>query len=241
MLMQAYDFLVLYKEYGCVLELGGDDQWSNILAGADLIRRKEQGEAFGMTFKLLLTSDGRKMGKTEKGAVWLDPDKTSPYEFYQYWRNVDDADVENCLMLLTFLPIKDIKKMCAVSGEEINKAKETLAFEVTKQVHGEKAAEDSKEAAKALFSGGANNENMPTTTITKAELDKNSKLIDLMILCLITSSKGEGRRLISGGGVSINDRKIKDEFYEVTNEDISSGYIIIKKGKKVYHKLVVEE
>lgn len=240
MLMQAYDFLVLYKKYGCVLELGGDDQWSNILAGADLIRRKEQGEAFGMTFKLLLTSDGKKMGKTEKGAVWLDPDKTSPYEFYQYWRNVDDADVENCLMLLTFLCVEDIKKMCAVSGEKINEAKETLAFEVTKQVHGEKAAIESREAARALFGSGANNENMPTTTISRDDFNKSNKLIDLMMVCSLTSSKGEGRRLIAGGGVSIDDKKIADEFYEVTNNDISSGSIIIKKGKKVYHKLVVE-
>lgn len=235
MLMQAYDFLVLNRKYGCALELGGDDQWSNILAGADLIRRKEQKAAFGMTFTLLLKSDGKKMGKTESGALWLDPEKTSPYEFYQYWRNVNDADVKNCLSLLTFLPMEEVNRLSALKDTEINQAKKVLAFEVTKQVHGEAAAAAALDAAEALFGGGAQGGSIPMSEITREQLEKNAKVIDLLIYCGLTSSRGEGRRLIAGGGVSIDGVKVEDEFKEVTPGEFKDGELLIKKGKKVYH------
>jgi len=234
MLMQAYDFLVLHKKHGCKLQLGGDDQWSNILAGADLIRRKQRSEAFGMTFTLLLTSDGRKMGKTEKGAVWLDPKKTSPYDFYQYWRNVADSDVEKCLSLLTFLPIEQIKQLCSYSDERINTAKVALAYEVTAQVHGLEEANNAKEAAEALFEGGAQGGSVPETVITDTE---DLLLLDLLQSCALASSRGEGRRLIAQGGLSINGVKITDEFLKVTADLFDNGEMMIKKGKKVYHKI----
>ncbi len=238
MLMQSYDFLVLNRQYGCKLQLGGDDQWSNILAGADLIRRKERKEAYGMTFALLLTSDGRKMGKTEKGAVWLDPEKTSPYDFYQYWRNVADSDVENCLCLLTFMPMEEIKELCKHSDERMNDAKIALAYAVTSQVHGKDEADKAKAAAEALFSGGGEAGSIPETAIE----DISGLLItDLMVTCGLASSKSEARRLISQGGVSINGEKAVDEFLPVSESLFVNGELMIKKGKKVFHKAVLKK
>ncbi|MGI6152593.1 MAG: tyrosine--tRNA ligase [Christensenellaceae bacterium] len=240
MLMQAYDFLYLYRKYGIKLQMGGDDQWSNILAGADLIRRKEQGEAFGLTITLLLKSDGEKMGKTVGGALWLDKDKTSPYEFYQYFRNIADADVKNCLALLTFLPMEEVNRLGALQDSQINEAKKVLAYEVTKQVHGEEEAKKAEEAAAALFGGGGSGGSIPTTEITKAEFAENSKLIDLMIFCSLTKSRGEGRRLVAGGGVLVNGEKATDEWLELTEADFPDGELMIKKGKKVFHRVVLK-
>ncbi|MBR6816547.1 MAG: tyrosine--tRNA ligase [Clostridia bacterium] len=240
MLMQSYDFLELNKRYGCKLEMGGDDQWSNILGGADLIRRKERKEAYGLTFKLLLKSDGNKMGKTEGGAVWLDAEKTSPYEFFQYWRNVDDADVKNCMLLLTFMPVEEIEEWCSLKDAEINKAKEKLAYEITKQVHGEQAAEQAMAAARALFAGGAESAAVPSTTITAAELEENKLVIDMMAKLGLSKSRGEGRRLISGGGVYVNGEKVTNEFAELSAADIQDGAIMLRKGKKVFHKVIIE-
>ena len=232
MLMQAYDFLVLFKKYGCRLELGGDDQWSNILAGADLIRRKEQQPAFAMTFTLLTTSDGRKMGKTAKGAVWLDENKTSPYEFYQYWRNADDADVEKCLKLLTFLPLEEIAELCAHKDERINAAKERLAFELTKMVHGEEKARDAEGKAKAAFGGDA--ENMPS-----AEIPENTATVcDVLVLAGAAKSKSEARRLIEGGGVKIDEDKISDVNAEIPASAKEKGEFVLHKGKKVHIKIL---
>ena len=233
MLMQAYDFLVLYKKYGCKLELGGDDQWSNILAGADLIRRKEQQPAFAMTFTLLTTSDGRKMGKTAKGAVWLDENKTSPYEFYQYWRNVNDADVEKCLKLLTFLPLDEIAALCEHKDERINAAKERLAFELTKMVHGEEKAKDAEAKAKAAFGGDA--ENMPSVEIPK----DTSAVCDVLVLAGAAKSKSEARRLIEGGGVKIDDEKIDDVNAAVPASAKEKGGFVLHKGKKVHIRILL--
>lgn len=237
MLMQAYDFLVLNRKYNCSLEMGGDDQWSNILAGADLIRRKEQKAAFGITFALLTKSDGKKMGKTESGALWLDAEKTSPYEFYQYWRNVNDADVKKCLSLLTFLPMDEVNRLSGLKDSEINEAKKVLAFEVTRQVHGEAEAQKAREAAEALFGGGAEGGSIPASEITQEEFAQNAKVIDLLIFCGLTKSRGEGRRLIAGGGISINGNKITDEFADVGISDFTDGELMVKKGQKVYHKV----
>lgn len=237
MLMQSYDFLYLYQNKGVKLELGGDDQWSNILGGVDLIRRVEQGESYGMTFTLLTTKEGKKMGKTEKGALWLDAEKCSPYDFYQYWRNVGDDDVITCMKLLTFLPIEQIEEMeRTMSGFELNKAKEILAFEVTKMVHSETEAQKAQEAAKSVFGGNMDSENMPTTTISCDELvDGTIGILDLLVKSGLTTSKGEGRRLVTQGGISINDEKISDP-----NKLISIGeFVIIKKGKKVFHKVLM--
>ena len=236
MLMQSYDFLVLNREYGCKLQLGGDDQWSNILSGADLIRRKEQREAFGMTFALLLTSDGKKMGKTEKGTVWLDAKKTSPYDFYQYWRNVADSDVEKCLALLTFVPMDEIRSLCAYADERINAAKTILAYEVTAQVHGRGEADKAKAAAEMLFSGAGEGGSVPETEIPAAE----GLFIDLLSRCGLTGSRGEGRRLINQGGVFVNGEKVLDEFMPVTEELFHGGAMMIRKGKKVYHRVVLK-
>lgn len=234
MLMQAYDFLVLYKKYGCRLELGGDDQWSNILAGADLIRRKERQPAFAMTFTLLTTSDGRKMGKTAKGAVWLDENKTSPYEFYQYWRNVDDADVEKCLKLLTFQSLEEIGELCKYKDERINVAKETLAFELTKMVHGEEKAEAARSQAKAAFGGNA--EDMPT-----AEISKDTVAVsDVLVAVNAAKSKSEARRLIEGGGVKIDEEKISDANAELPVSAKEKGEFILHKGKKVHIRVLVK-
>ncbi len=241
MLMQSYDFLELNRRYGCALQLGGDDQWSNILMGADLIRRKEQKEAHGMTFALLLTSEGKKMGKTVGGAVWLDAEKTSPYDFYQYWRNVDDADVKNCFALLTFVPMDEVNELTAHMDERMNAAKVRLAYEITKLVHGETEAENAKAAAEALFGQGADAESIPATTISKDEFEANKTLIDVMMLCGLTASRGEGRRLIAGNGVSLNDAKVAEEFYELTEADFEQGFAMIKKGKKVFHKVIIGE
>lgn len=240
MLMQSYDFLELYRRYGCRLQLGGDDQWSNILGGADLIRRVEGVSAYGMTFTLLTTSEGKKMGKTESGAIWLDADKTSPYEFYQYWRNVVDADVSKCLSLLTFLPMDEVRRLSSLEGEKINEAKKVLAFEVTKLVHGEEEAIKSKQAAEALFGGGADLSTVPTTTIKKVEIQDGINILDLMITANLIPSKGEGRRLITQGGVSINDNKIESIDATITEDDFVENSIIIKKGKKTYHRVVIE-
>ena len=237
MLMQSYDFLVLNNKYNCKLELGGDDQWSNILAGADLIRRKEQRDAFGMTFTLLTTSNGVKMGKTQAGAVWLDAEKTSPYEFFQYWRNIDDADVNKCLKLLTFLPLEEIDDMTAVMDERMNTAKERLAFELTKMVHGEDEASKALQAAAAAF-GSGNIEAMPSCVIKKAELDR---VIDLLQAAGVTASKGEGRRLIDGGGIKINDYKITDPDMKVPQELIDNGEFILHKGKKVHVRIISKD
>lgn len=238
MVMQSYDFLELNRKYDCCLELGGDDQWSNIIGGVELIRRAEGKEAYGMTFKLLQTSDGRKMGKTEKGAVWLNPEKTSPYEFYQYWRNVDDADVTNCMKMLTFIPMDEIREYEKLEGSEINKAKEVLAFEVTKLIHGEEEAIKARDAAKALFSNNANSENMPTTTLTDDNFENGAiTVIDAMVKAGLVKSKGEARRLITQGGVSVNDNKVSSIDEVITSEDAAQG-VVIKKGKKIFHKIV---
>ncbi|MDR3561111.1 MAG: tyrosine--tRNA ligase [Negativicutes bacterium] len=238
MLMQAYDFLELNRQTGCVMQMGGDDQWSNILAGADLIRRKEGKLAYGLTFTLLATSDGRKMGKTEKGALWLDAAKTSPYDFYQYWRNVDDADVEKCLALLTFLPMDEVRRLGALRDQEINIAKKTLAFEVTKLIHGEGEADKARQAAEALFGGAGALDNAPTVTITAAEV--GGKLLDILAATAIIPSKGEGRRLIQGGGLYLGDTKVTDPDLLLTADLLENGSLLIRKGKKNYHRIVVE-
>lgn len=237
MLLQGYDFLELNRKYGCVLQMGGDDQWSNILSGADLIRRKEHEDAFAMTFKLLLTHDGRKMGKTEAGALWLDPKKTSPYDFYQYWRNVDDQDVEKCLALLTFLPMDEVRRLGALQGAEINEAKKVLAFEVTKLVHGEAEAAEAAKAAEALFGGSALDGAVPTTTIPS--LEGCRRVIDLMVKVGLCKSLGEGRRLIAGGGVTVNDEKVTSPDQEVSESDFGSEGLMLRKGKKSYHRILL--
>ena len=238
MIMQAYDFWHLNREYDCMLQMGGDDQWSNILAGADLIRRKEQKPAYACTFSLLLTAQGKKMGKTESGALWLSAERTSPYEFYQYWRNVDDSDVENCLARLTFLPMDEVRRLGALKDAAINEAKKILAFEVTKLVHGEEEAKKAEAATNALFGGGGNIEETPTTELSKAEFEENSGLLGLMVVCGLTKSNGEGRRLVQQGGVSIDDEKITDVNYAVPMPE--SGELMIKKGKKVFHRVVIK-
>jgi len=235
MIMQSYDFLELYRRFGCRLQLGGDDQWSNMLGGADLIRRKEHEDAFALTFKLLLTSEGKKMGKTERGALWLDPAKTSPYEFYQYWRNVGDQDVEKCLALLTFLPMDEVRRLGALKDSEINIAKTVLAYEVTKLIHGEEEAEKAKAATEALFGGGAAMEHVPSTQITKEQLAANPRVIDVMALIGLCKSKGEGRRLAQGGGVYVNNVQIKNPDELCTEEMFEGDGMLIRKGKKVYH------
>ncbi|WP_061310009.1 tyrosine--tRNA ligase [Clostridium botulinum] len=239
MLMQGYDFLELNRKYNCVMELGGDDQWSNILAGVDLIRRKESKSAYGMTFTLLTNSEGKKMGKTESGALWLDPEKTSPYEFYQYWRNVADADVEKCLRLITFLPMDEVRRLSSLEGAEINEAKKVLAFEVTKLIHGEEEAQKAKIAAEALFGGNAKDlGNMPTAYIDKNDL--NNLLVDLLVKCEIFPSKSEARRLIKQGGLYLNDEKVTDMNLVVTEEHVTEDGIMIRRGKKNFNRIVVE-
>lgn len=240
MLMQAYDFLVLYRNLDCKMQFGGDDQWSNILAGVDLVRRKEQGQVFGMTFSLLTNSQGKKMGKTASGALWLDANKTSAYEFYQYWRNVEDEDVKKCLKMLTFLPIEEIEAMTCEKGENINKAKEVLAYEVTKLVHGEEVAKNTETAVKAAFSGEGDLVNLPTTVITEDEAKSGIGLIDLMKRADLISSNSEGFRLVKQGGVSIGDVKVEDGKRIITEGDFSDNSLVIKKGKKVYHRIVIE-
>lgn len=228
MLMQAYDFLVLNRKYNCSLELGGDDQWSNILAGANLIRIKERMPAYAMTFTLLTTSDGKKMGKTAKGAVWLDENKTSPYEFYQYWRNIDDADVEKCLKLLTYLPVEEIEELCRYKDERINHAKEVLAYELTKEVHGEEKAETARQQAKAAFAGGEGE-------LLEKVAEGAQTVVDAMVLCGVCKSKGEARRLIAQGGVAVNEEKVTDE-----NMPVPESEFVLQKGKKVRVKVIVK-
>ena len=238
MLMQSYDFLELNHRYNCQLELGGDDQWSNIIGGVELLRRKEGKEAYGMTFTLLTTSEGKKMGKTEKGAVWLDPEKTTPFEFYQYWRNIGDADVIKCLKILTFLPLSEINELAKLEGGELNKAKEILAFEVTKLIHGEKEALKAQEGARALFGTGENTENMPSTNITSADFaDGEIGVLDLLVLSKLAPSKGEGRRLIDQGGISVDNEKILSSTEQLSLKHFEKKYVVIKKGKKVFHKV----
>lgn len=240
MLMQGYDFYELNKRYGCVLEMGGDDQWSNILAGADLIRRKEGKPAYGLTFTLLTNSEGKKMGKTEAGAVWLDPEKTSPYDFYQYWRNVDDADVKKCLSLLTFIPMDEVNRLSSFEGEKINEAKRVLAYEVTRLVHGEEEANKARDAADALFANAGDSENIPGTSISKEVLEQNSRIADMLVLTGLAPSKTEGKRLIKQGGIYMNDQRIDDFDREITAADFKDGKLMIRKGKKVYHKVILE-
>ena len=232
MLMQSYDFLVLFQKYGCRLECGGDDQWSNILAGADLIRRKEHEDAFAMTFQLLTTSEGKKMGKTQSGAVWLDRDKTSPYDFYQYWRNVDDADVEKCFKLLTFLPLDEIARLVQYRDERINAAKERLAYEITKIVHGEQDAIDAQNQARAAFSGDS--ANMPSATIPAGV----TTVVDAMVAVGVAASKGEAKRLIQGGGVAIDDTKVTAIDATLSADNLAAGFVL-HKGKKVHIKVTV--
>lgn len=240
MLMQSYDFLELNRKYDCELELGGDDQWSNIIGGVELIRRADQKEAYGMTFTLLQTSEGKKMGKTEKGALWLDPEKTSPYEFYQYWRNVNDADVIKCLKLLTFLPLEQIAEYETLEGSELNKVKEILAYEVTKLIHGEEEALKAQEAARALFSKGTDSANMPSTNLNEQDFtDGTVSVIDLLVKTSLAPSKGEARRLIQQGGISVDDKKVTDINAGVSIQDIADSGIIIKRGKKVFHKVTL--
>ena len=237
MIMQSYDFYALYQKYGCNMQFGGDDQWSNMLGGTELIRRKLSKDAYAMTINLLLNSEGKKMGKTQSGAVWLSAEKTSPFDFYQYWRNVDDADVVKCLKMLTFLPLEEIEELAKLEGSEINKAKEILAFELTKLIHGEEEATKAQEGARALFSKGVDTDNMPTTALTDADLtDEGIAVLDLLVKCGLISSKGEGKRLIQQGGVSVDDNKVTDMFAVISKAGFEKGYVVIKKGKKVHHK-----
>jgi len=238
MIMQSYDFLELNHRYNCQLELGGDDQWSNIIGGVELLRRKEGKEAYGMTFTLLTTSEGKKMGKTEKGAVWLDPEKTTPFDFYQYWRNIGDADVIKCLKILTFLPLSEINELAKLEGGELNKAKEVLAFEVTKLIHGEQEALKAQEGARALFGSGDDTDNMPSTDITATNFaDGEIGVLDLLVLTKLAPSKGEGRRLIDQGGISVDNEKILSSAEKLSLNHFEKKYGVIKKGKKVFHKV----
>ena len=238
MIMQSYDFLELFKRHNCILQCGGDDQWSNMLGGADLIRRKERKDAFALTFQLLLTSEGKKMGKTEKGALWLDAEKRSPYDFYQYWRNVGDADVEKCLGLLTFLPMDEVRRLGALEGSAINEAKKVLAFEVTKLVHGEEEAVKAQQAAEALFGGAAAGGSIPTTEISAEDLAADARLIAWMAKVSMTKSNGEARKAVQQGGVSVNDVKVTDPDYVLTAEALAEG-IVVKKGKKTFHRFEI--
>lgn len=238
MLMQSYDFYKLNKEYGCVMEFGGDDQWANIIGGIELIRRKSGKDVYGMTFTLLTTSEGKKMGKTEKGALWLDPEKVTPYEFYQYWRNVDDKDVIRLLKLVTFIPMEQIAEYEKWEGQQLNTAKEILAFEVTKMVHGEEEAKKAQEAARSAFGGGANDANMPSFEVEKSVIDAGVNIVDLMVLAGLAPSKGEARRLVQQGGVAIDGEKVADIACTVTSDIFKDGQIVIKKGKKVFLRIV---
>ena len=237
--MQSYDFLMLHRKYGCKMELGGDDQWSNILGGIELCRRKDNAQTYGMTFTLLTTSAGVKMGKTQAGAVWLDPEKTSPFDFYQYWRNVDDADVIRVMKMLTFIPLEEIAEYEKLEGSALNDVKTRLAYELTKMVHGEEEAEKAKASAQALFGKGAVAENMPTTEIPSAEFGDGMGVLDVMQKAGLIPSKGEGRRLIQQGGVSVNDEKVSDVAFVITKDLFKDNCVIIKKGKKVYHKITL--
>ena len=238
MIMQSYDFLKLNQMYGATLEMGGNDQWSNIIGGVELIRRKEQKPAYGLTFKLLTTSEGIKMGKTMKGALWLDPEKTSPYEFYQYWRNIEDVKVEECLGLLTFLPMDEVRKLGKLEGAEINKAKEVLAYEITKTVHGEEEAKKAQGAARAVFDMGGKSADMPTTTYPASDLSAGKDILTLLVDTKLATTRNEARRLVTQGGVSVNDEKVTDVAKVFTAADFDAeGALIIKKGKKGIHQV----
>ena len=240
MIMQSYDFYYMFQHYGCNMQFGGNDQWSNMLGGTELIRRKLGQDAQAMTITLLLNSEGKKMGKTASGAVWLDPNKTSPFEFYQYWRNVGDEDVLKCIRMLTFLPLEQIDEMDKWEGSQLNHAKEILAFELTKLVHGEEEAQKAEDAAKALFATGGSDENMPTTELTEAQLtDGKIAILDLMLACELIPSKGEGRRLVQQGGVMVNDQKVSSIDESFTGEQLREG-LKIRKGKKVFHKAIMK-
>ena len=239
MIMQSYDFYHLYKNYGCNMQFGGDDQWSNMLGGTELIRKKLGKDAHAMTITLLTDSQGNKMGKTAGNAVWLDANKTSPYDFYQYWRNVADSDVLKCIRMLTFLPLEEIDKMDSWEGSELNKAKEILAYELTALVHGKEEAEKAQNAAKSVFGAGGNSENMPSTTLSNEDFtDEGINIIDALIKAELVSSRGEARRLIEQGGVSIDNEKVTSVSYIIPVSDFEKGYVIIKKGKKVFHKII---
>jgi tyrosyl-tRNA synthetase len=237
MIMQSYDFYYLFQHYGCNMQFGGNDQWSNMLGGTELIRRKLGKDAHAMTITLLTDSNGNKMGKTAGNAVWLDPNKTSPFDFYQYWRNVDDADVLKCIRLLTFLPMEQINEMDSWEGAQLNTAKEILAFELTKMVHGEEEATKAQATARSLFAGGGSNEHMPATQLTAEDLNDGSiGLLALMVKCGLCKSNREARQLVTGGSVSINDEKVTDDKTQFTAEQLQGDGIVIKKGKKVYHR-----
>ncbi len=239
MVMQGYDFLVLNRKYGCQMQLGGDDQWSNIIAGVELVRRCDQKEVYGLTFKLLTTSEGKKMGKTEKGALWLDSQKTSPYEFYQYWRNVGDNDVINCMKMLTYLPVEEIAQYENLEGQEINKAKEVLAFEITKLVHGEEEAKKCMNAAKAIFEAGRFDENMPESQLEENDItDGKILILDLLCKSELCPSKSEARRLVQQGGIAVDNEKITNIYHAVSKSDLEKG-IVVRKGKKIYKKIIL--
>lgn len=240
MIMQSYDFYSLYQKYGCNMQFGGDDQWSNMLGGTELIRRKLGKDAYAMTINLLLNSEGKKMGKTQSGAVWLSAEKTSPYEFYQYWRNVDDSDVIKCLKMLTFLPLEKIDELSKLEGSEINKAKEILAYELTELIHGKEEADKAQEAARALFGNKADTNNMPSTNLTFEDFnDDEIAILDLLKKCSLIPSNKEGRRLIEQGGISVDDEKVTDVYAKIGKQSFEKGYVIIKKGKKVFHKAIL--
>ncbi|WP_295745979.1 tyrosine--tRNA ligase, partial [uncultured Oscillibacter sp.] len=241
MIMQSYDFYHMFQTLGCNMQFGGDDQWSNMLGGTELIRRKLGKDAYAMTITLLMNSEGKKMGKTAKGAVWLDPNKTSPFEFYQYWRNVGDDDVLRCIRMLTFLPLEQIDEMDAWEGSQLNRAKEILAYELTKLVHGQEEAEKAQETARGLFSGGGSAEHMPTTELDAGKFDGGKiGAVNLLVACGLCPSNGEARRLIQQGGMAVNDRKVMDIGETFDQADFEGEGVIIKKGKKVYHRAVVK-
>jgi len=240
MIMQSYDFLSLFKSHGCRLQIGGDDQWSNMLGGADLIRRKEQEDAFALTCKLIMTHDGKKMGKTEKGALWLDPNRTTPYEFYQYWRNVADQDVERFLGLLTFLPMDEVRRLGALEGAEINEAKKVLAFEITKMIHGEEEATKAAEAAAALFAGGGASQNVPTFEIAADELAADGRITTLLAACGLCKSRGEARKMVESGAVAANEEKVADIDFTVTADMVGADGLLLRKGKKGYCRLMLK-
>ena len=241
MIMQSYDFYALYQRYGCNMQFGGDDQWSNMLGGTELIRRKLGKDAYAMTINLLLNSEGKKMGKTQSGAVWLDANKTSPYDFYQYWRNIDDADVVKCLKMLTFLPLEEIEELAKLEGSEINRAKEILAHELTELIHGKEEADKAQEAARALFGSKQNTDNMPSTELSADDVaEEGVAILDLLTKCALIPSKKEGRRLIEQGGISVDDGKITDVNAKIGRAAFEKGFVVIKKGKKVFHKALLK-
>ncbi len=233
LLLQSYDFLYLHDKYDCKMQIGGNDQWSNIIGGVELIRKIGTEDSYGLTFKLLTTAEGKKMGKTAKGALWLNPEKTSPYEFYQYWRNIGDTEVRKVLSLLTFLPDEEVDRLSSLKDEKINEAKKIAAFEITKLIHGEEEAKKAEEASEALFGNGGNLENMPTTKLENIDIS----VLDALVLTGIAPSKGQAKTLIAQGGISLNDQKIEEITYKLTEEDFKEGYAILRKGKKVFHKL----